>query len=210
MSIRRGRLWADLSSNNPHFDAKAYRKAGHRLLGVKATEGVTFNDPAHEKLVSAAHGVGVKVAHYHFARPDNNQPAAEAKHFWKVVQPRFKKGDLLVLDLERHHRLGMHATGPWAVAFMAALRKASGRRAILYTGAYFIMECGESIKPAMWRVWLAAYTKKRLKIPYGGRFWAWQYTGDGHGNPPHTLPGCPQNCDVSILNRRSYLWMLGR
>ena len=42
-------FFIDLSNNDPVFNAAKYRKFGHVIIGLKATEGASFIDPDHSK-----------------------------------------------------------------------------------------------------------------------------------------------------------------
>lgn len=203
------RLWADLSNNDPDFNAAKYRAAGHRLLGFKATQGETYVDRFHDKVVKDAHAHKIAVAHYHFANP--SKPAApQARFFWRTVEPTFKPGDYVVLDLEDEHPKGAQAARAWAKAFQVELLAVSGHRAILYTGRSYLADyLGHRIrfgKGRFTRFWVAEYADhlKVWLLPWARPIWAWQRTGDGLGRDPQTLAGCPPNCDVSVLNVRSY------
>ena len=202
------KLFADLSNNDPGFDAAAYARAGHKLLGYKATEGATFVDKTMTRNVRLAHAHGVRVAFYHFAQPNlASSAAAQARHFWRAVEPEYRTGDFLVLDLEVQHRHGGRACRSWARAFHRELRAASGHSAVLYTGRSFL---GDFLGPLIrfgrggfHRFWVAEYGPRLNGVLWARPVWAWQRTGDGIGRPPFTLPGCPRNCDVSVLNTRT-------
>lgn len=199
------KLWADLSNNDPNFDAARYAKAGHKLLGYKATEGATYVDKTMTRNVRLAHAHGVRVAFYHFAQPNlASSAAAQARHFWRVVKPNYRAGDYLVLDLEVQHRHGMGVTLSWARSFARELRRASGHRPILYTSQSWLVEFGPRTRLAFPRIWMAQYAQHPTPPVWARPLWAWQRTGDGVGRAPYTLPGCPGNCDVNVLNVRSY------
>lgn len=204
------KLWADLSNNNPSFDAAAYARAGHKLLGYKATEGGTYVDKTMPKNVRFAHAHGIRVAFYHFAQPNStNSAAAQARFFWRTVEPEYRAGDYLVLDLEVEHRHGARASRQWSRAFHRELKRASGHGAIMYTGRSFLADyLGPLIRVGrggFQRFWVAEYAQhlKVTMIPWARPVWAWQRTGDGQGRDPQTLPGCPDNCDVNVLNTRT-------
>lgn len=206
------RLWADLSNNDPDFDPVKYRKAGHRLLGLKVTEGKAFHDATHATNAKKAHDHKIAVAHYHFAQPDQSTPIQQASWFWKNTHYHFRQGDYVVLDLEVMHSKGQTATITWAEAFCKRLLAISGHRAVLYSGQAFLMDLGPEILKASERIWMAQYAARPVKPGFMTmrkiRLWAWQRTGDGIGPKPHTLPGCPPNCDVNVLNTRSYLHLV--
>ena len=129
-------FFIDLSNNDPIFDAAAYRKAGHVIVGLKATEGVSFIDPDHGRLAHAAGGEHIAVMHYHFARPDLNTDAEkEAAHFISVATSGNLDGprDYLVLDLERATPAGWAPDPAWSARFDRYIRAHTRFRTILYS-----------------------------------------------------------------------------
>src|SRR6266705_1968498 len=90
----------DLSSNNASIDWKRLHTAGVAAAMLKASEGVTWNDPTFAKRRHDARAAGVHVGAYHYARPHENDPVAEANHFCNIVG-HLAPGDLLpALDME--------------------------------------------------------------------------------------------------------------
>src|SRR5258708_28077374 len=84
------RLFADISDYQERFDALAYVRGGHRLVMIKATEGVDWASINHGPRADAAHGAGLHVWHYHFAHPDSDPDAiGEAAHFWRQTRPHY-------------------------------------------------------------------------------------------------------------------------
>lgn len=200
-------LFADLSNNNPSLDAVAYAKAGHLLLGLKVTEGVTFDDEDHARLSVSAHKAGVAVAHYHFAQPNANSAVAEARHFWRKAEPHFReKTDYLVLDLEVMHRDGPRACRKWARAFNREVRRISGHRCVLYTGRAFLEELGpriRSTRDGFHRFWVAEYGPRLNGVPWARPVWAWQRTDGKVGRRPYRLTGCPSpGHDVNVMGTK--------
>lgn len=136
-----------------------------KVAFIKATEGMTFTDGRFSGArLKAAMGAGLRVGVYHFARPDNNKAADEAKHFVKIVQSaggKFisledwedgKDGIVAVLDFE---------TGPfsvqWAIGFAKTFKRLTGVEVGLLYGY------GSSLNPILGAVkyfggiWFAAY-----------------------------------------------------
>jgi len=146
--------------------------AAHDQLGgdvkcafIKATEGHDWTDGRFSGArLKAAMGAGLRVGVYHFARPDNNKAADEAKHFIKIVQSaggKFisledweagKEGVVAVLDFE---------TAPfstqWAIGFAKTFKRLTGVEVGLLYGY------GSSLNPILGAVryfgaiWFAAY-----------------------------------------------------
>lgn len=202
-------LWADLSNNDPAFDPREYRRAGHLLIGWKATQGSWYVDHTHADAARRAHAEGLVVAHYHFAEPQRSGPRTEARAFWQQVRPTYRDGDYLVLDLERGKdariRGDVRTLLGWCAAFARELRKLSGHWPILYVNLDYLLTLGRMtalVFPR--RVWLAQYAEHATPPRWARPLWAWQRTDGDVGRPPFTLPGCPRRCDVNVLNARTF------
>lgn len=207
MPIPARRLMADVSNNNPGFDARAYHAAGHRAVAIKATEGVGGHQITHGPWTDAAHHAGLRVIHYHFARPDTHAtPAGEALDFLAAVEPHWRRGDRVCLDLEVAPIVAGDADR-YVRGFARAMRQRRGRvgsrHAWLYTGTFYFREHGLRL-PAGWRLWLADYAVPVLGARPGvARVWAHQFTDGRNGPLPHGVAGVAGPCDVSALSRRA-------
>lgn len=78
-------LGVDVSNLQGAIDWPKVRAAGVEYAYLKATEGATFKDGQFLTNVARAREVGIKVGAYHYARPENNTPEAEAENFLSVV-----------------------------------------------------------------------------------------------------------------------------
>ena len=199
--------FADISNNNGQITEAMIREyaKNHDVLVVKATEGRTWADPKLADFVKWAKKAGLIVAPYHFARPDNNDPAAEAAHFVRTCRaaglrlgPRrdfwYERDELPgILDYEVYHPEMLDAD--WIHSFMAHYRRLTNHgitrwkgqkdavtaNCILYGGNVVRERLGTRRVGALY--WLAAYTRT------AGPFWpaglkkrhrlAWQYSDKG-------------------------------
>lgn len=197
------RYFADISSNNSFFDAADYRRGGHLLIAIKATQGTGYVNPDYARWVEEAHKAGLVVLHYHFAATQDAR--AEAKHFLQTIGPHFKKGkDQTVLDLEVTTQPGYSITDPvnYRKWFDAELFR-YGHRPVLYSYASYLREHGSGLRPASKKIWVADY-ETHPKGGWWGNSWAWQFTDGVNGPRPHSCMGIGQ-CDVSEINTASYL-----
>ncbi len=198
------RYFADISNNNSQtVNWNQYRKAGHVLVGLKATEGNTFVDKTHPTRSENAHSAGVHVMHYHFAHPgkDANQ---QAQFFWAQIKGHFAKRDFAALDIEVSDGLSDVQVARWVEQFDAAFRHISGHTLIGYSGESFLQGLKRAgMKLAGERWWTAAYGPNEPHVA-GTTTWAWQRTDGTIGPPPHTCAGIG-NCDISSLNWATYL-----
>jgi lysozyme len=204
------RYFADISSNNSFFDAEDYRKSGHLLVAIKATQGTGYVNPKYAQWVQSAHKAGLTVLHYHFAEKQN--PVGEANHFLNTIKPHFGKKDSLVLDLEVtvDPANGYEITNPvnYRKWFDTQLFR-RGHRSILYSYASYLRQFGPGLRPISKKIWVADY-ETHPQGGWWGNSWAWQFTDGEHGPKPHSCAGIGQ-CDVSLVNPATYLRLrLGR
>jgi lysozyme len=195
-------LFADVSSNNPSFNAVQYASAGHLLIAIKATQGATYVNPSYGRWCVDAHRCRLAVAHYHFV--DGVDPVAEAQHFWAETRPHYvAKTDRLVVDIEDPalQKLGRDAPG-WLHSFDRELHRLSGVWAEGYT---FKDALTPDLRLTSGKWWVASYGNQwpsgaRRALP-NGSLWAWQYADGGPAGPagPRGAAGIGA-CDMSVLS----------
>lgn len=204
------RYMVDLSSNNPEFDAHAYRKAGHRVVALKATEGETFTDPDYGARVKAAHAAGLKVVHYLFCRPDNHSnPAGEVHHFLTVIRRHLKKGDRVCLDVEKGSPTQAYVDEAARLVVIGLKGTKVTKAGWLYSYTGFLND-HKLRAPKGWRLWLADYRMLPKVLASGlGRprsIHAHQFTDGQQGHAPRKLAGTGgHTSDVSKLSRKAVL-----
>lgn len=196
-------LFADLSSNNGAnaFDAAAYAKAGHLIIGIKASEGDSYVNPYHSGWTSSAHTHHVAVLHYHFIT--GSGAILEARHFWNTVKPLWRDGDRLAGDFEQPAlgKLGAGANEYLAI-FDHELERLSGQQMIGYT---FRSALSSTLRVLSGKWWVAsfgdAWPAGRFRRLANGSLWAWQFTDGKLGAAgPRGLTGINGRCDVSVLS----------
>lgn len=189
-------VFADLSSNNSHFDAAQYRNAGgHVFVAIKATEGTGYINPKHRSWCYAAGLHHIGIGHYHFALATD--PVKEARFFWDVVASLAGPRDYLILDMER----GVLERDPaWCKTFDNEIRKLSRFNTIVYGSESWL-----SVAPANawlagppYRFWDADWSGNRDFAPKGGVCVMRQSSDGVFGPEPHSLLGVGQ-CDVNHL-----------
>ena len=192
-------LFADLSSNNAYFHAAQYREAGHLVVAVKATEGVSYVNPEHRPWSYQAGMERVAIIHYHFARPDQGNTAdAEARFFLEVALPLAGGRDFLALDLERATPQGWSHDPAWSYAFDRYVQAHSRFHTILYASRSTL-----ELNDRAWldyqpgRVWDADWSDAPDYAPPGMITVIRQQSGVVAGRPPFELPGVGP-CDVDV------------
>lgn len=174
----------DTSHYDRITDISALPPAG--ILGVvnKATEGPGMVDKTFAARRDYVRGAGLKYGAYHFLRPGNI--AAQADHFLETANP---DADLLVaLDWE-------DTSVPLSDAklWLSIVKAKIFRWPVLYSySAMLKAALGNRPDPMLTqvRLWLAQYSASpSWPTQIWAQPWAWQYTGDGSGLPPHNMPG---------------------
>jgi len=135
------------------------RLGGVRLVGLKASEGITFKDRTVDSRAIRARSVGLRRLFYHFARPDlhPNGAITEADHFVGVVHKHLGAKDWLALDFEvRNGKLGGKAHTDWCRAFNHRVQIRTGKWPLFYANPDMIGFLNPFL-PIGGGLWLAAY-----------------------------------------------------
>jgi lysozyme len=141
------------------------------IVGViyKATEGTGYVDETYASAKKSALAAGLLWGSYHFL--DDEDPVLQAKHYLEKAE--IGPDELFCCDYEEY---GDNSAGRVG-------------QCVLYSGNW-IKETGTN--DSFWaehRLWLAQYgTTPEVPDPWS-EFWLWQYTGDGQGPEPHSVPG---------------------
>lgn len=190
----------DVSDYQDDVDWVAVRSSG-RLFGfTKATEGRTFVASTLAANRSGMEAAGLVLRGlYHFARPDRNSAADEAEHFLDTVIP-LESGEVAVLDLESG-AIGHRETGAWALAWLEAVERATGRTPWLYSYAPFLAAIDTSAL-TRFPLWIAGYGRNDGQVPSEdyrpstdrwARAVVWQYTSTA------SVPGIDGQCDDNLF-----------
>lgn len=188
MSAAAAGRFVDCSDNNPIPNLAAYKRAGHRHLCRKVSEGVGYHWSAGDRVADGAHRIGLRVGHYHWLRPDA-AASSQAAYFAGLVRPHLAAGDWLMCDYEATARVsdGGDATRARALLdFMAELAdQLPGVPAFVYTGNWYL--AGKPKMQAAVRrfgVVMSDYDDvAELPNPYRLNYVAWQFSDHA------TVPG---------------------
>lgn len=199
---------ADVSDAQATFNAAAYRAAGHRVVALKATEGLGFEAHGYAARVLAAHRAGLHVIHYHFAHPDHHDAGGdEARELLRVAQPHWRRGDRLSLDLEVDPHRTTGALLDYVGDFLAVWQRAGHHYPWLYTFTSYLDDRLAGQTPDGWRLWLADFRKMSRLEKWRRHVWAHQFTDGLVGPEPHAMAGIGR-VDVSWVSRRAYSALL--
>jgi lysozyme len=189
--------WTQVRNNmnvNPKFiDTSHYDRItdinlvkGAAILGVvnKVSEGPGMVDKTFAPRRGYVQGADMLYGGYHFIRPGNIQ--GQADHFLETVGD--PTGLLLALDWEVPE-VSLGAAKQW----LQIVHDRIGRWPVVYSYSSMLKQMlGNQNDPIMskCKLWLAQYSAiPSWPTATWPSFWAWQFTGDGNGLPPHNIPG---------------------
>ncbi len=178
----------DISHHNNVLDFNMVAASG--IWGVihKATQGKEMMDSKYASRRIRAKAAGLLWGAYHFNTGDDVK--TQVDWFLKNAQPDDKT--LMVLDYEdnRLSNMGIHQ----AVDFLHYIEGLTFRKAAIYSGNRLkenISKLGPLDRAYIvsHRLWLCQYGPVAKLPPGFSNWWLWQFTGDGLGPNPHSVPG---------------------
>ena len=184
----------DLSHHNTVVSFQQIYSAGIRGIIHKATQGTAYVDPTYHIRIKQARAAGLLTGAYHFATGDPVD--AQIKKFLDTVE--VDDQTLLALDYEPNRLSQMNIAQ--CKEFMQKIEALTGRKAVLYSGNLIkeTLHAPDSYINSH-RLWLAQYSSNPVMPPGWSDTWLWQYSGDGAGPGPKTVPGV-----TGLLDLNSY------
>lgn len=196
-------LMADFSHHNdlPKDWPSILLKHGVVAVMLKATEGTGFVDKTYKTRVEAAKAAGLCVGAYHYLRA--NAGVKQADHFLRTTGAASDPDLAVCCDWEVNDQTQEEATLETCEAFVRTLMAACpDRRPMLYFNNLRLTskKVSKTSLIAKCVAWPSRYGPKLGKVapPFSG-YGFWQYTGDGLGDEPHTLPGLKGVCDLNVF-----------
>lgn len=160
------------------------------LWGIihKASQGSAYQDASYSKRRQAAIDAGLLWGAYHFN--DGSSVKTQIDNFFDAAVP--DDHTLMCLDFEDNPRSNMSVS--MAVDFLHQAEVRLDRKLVIYSGNRLKESIG-SLMPAdrdyvcSHKLWLCQYGA-HVVLPSGfDKYFLWQYTGDGMGQPPHFVDG---------------------
>lgn len=200
------RIFPDINNFTERFQAHQVRAAGALVIGVLASDGESFVSPSYAQQVAHAHEAHLQVWHYHFCRPESDPNAiGEMGHFWKTVRGHYKRGDRLVLDVERNHPAGPMGLVKYVHRCDHVLHQLSGIHQVTYMPDSLFRSCGSGLQTLSKEFWIASWGGRVARLGAGRRMIAQQINDGQDGYPPLRYPGIG-SCDMNRLQ----LWYTRR
>ena len=158
---------------------------------IKTLVGHITTDSYPHRAASTGMGVGA----YHFG--GNSDGRLQALRYLGIIE----SGWLMVIDYERYPNSQM--TIAQLEAFIATIEAQTGRLPWIYYGELLLQQAADGLikKDSIIRrckAWISRYSSKQPSPIDGHDLVLWQFTGDGQGPMPHTVPGCANNADLSM------------
>jgi GH25 family lysozyme M1 (1,4-beta-N-acetylmuramidase) len=199
-------LYSDVHKTDPVSDFTALAQANIWGMIHKATQGAGNTDPAYAARTKAARLGGLYTGAYHFNTGDTIP--GQVNHFFDAAQPDAKT--FMCLDFEDNRASQMSLS--MAVEFLQLADEQLGRTLWLYSGnriKELIVDQSAEVREVFSKryFWLCEYGPIARMTDSNGALlpWAqpnlWQFTGDGVGPTPHSLPGViTQGIDINSFN----------
>jgi lysozyme len=172
----------DVSNNNGLINWEQWR--GHiSFAEIKATEGLTFDDPTFAENWRHAFRLGIPRFAYHYAHPEED-PAKQAAFFTRVVRTEgMRSADHFVLDLEDNGGNSPMEVSFWAYVFCREINRLNPGKRILVQSFPSFIEAGHCAKLGPWHLWVMDWNVPKPVMPMGPwKNWAfWQYVQGTQG-----------------------------
>lgn len=145
---------------------------------MKASEGKTYRDPRKNEYLQLMEHDRQLLGFYHYARPENNDPATEAWNFIDSVGAYAGRA-MFALDVEgKAFSLEKAPLSAWVLTWLKTVENETGVKPLVYTGTEGLLKFGRAILANDTGLWFARYRnrlQKEMYSPYP--FWAiWQFT----------------------------------
>ena len=155
---------------------------------IKVTEGMTVIDPMADTFFKQASKLGKKIGFYHFAHPENNSAAKEAKFFYKQAKQMFGHG-IPILDWESIGRANIK----WAKEWLDEIYRLTGVKPLIYMSESVVNNHNwKEVAEADYGLWVAKYRDTAIHYNYDMtdagkkpvvKHWSviamWQWTAQG-------------------------------
>lgn len=171
------------------------------LFGIcKATEGITFKDPEFDDNWVRIKNANLIRGAYHFYL-SNDDPAEQAKFFWKRIEGYSNQDLPLILDIERgglKSNISKAELQADLKTFLEELEELSGRKPMIYSNTYFANEYLTNKYFADYSLWLAEYTKRLTpNVPNTWKTKGWEFW---QKSASYELKAANEKVDYDVFN----------
>jgi len=187
-------------------DIKAMWNAGYRVIGLKATEGVSWVDPTFEPSWNEALECGFLIIAYHFFRSNLSGVAQAEWHLEKTRRMEEQgKGHILSnqVDVETNDSTTQANRRVRVLECLKKIDEGTGRIPGCYSSPYLWGQLMGTVNwISLYRNWIASWTSAAAPtMPPGWTkesTWYWQRGIAGkHSWLPSSVPGCTGQIDYN-------------
>lgn len=178
---------ADVSSWQGNFDWNGAKNGGMVFGYARISDGLGYIDSQFGNNWSKMNAAGILRGAYQFFRPGDDA-TQQANMMVQKVGGKLGGGDLpCMIDVEATDGQSPATIAAKVQTWLNIVEQGTGRRPIIYTGAYFWQDYVQSTGFGGYPLWIAAYGPVCPSVPDGWSNWLiWQYS-DGNGSLDHDV-----------------------
>ena len=179
MQSRRRLEGIDVSHWEGRIDFPEVRRAGIRIVYIKASEGDREVDPDFERNYREAQTAGLKIGFYHYLTARTAEEGREqARHFARVIREKQYEA-CAVMDFEAFCDMVFDLIKEVALAFLRELETLTEKMVAVYSDASNAANVFDE-RLAFYPLWIAEYGVSQPQMNNDWREWeGWQYTDAG-------------------------------
>lgn len=170
----------DISEWQGSINFRRVKRAGIRIVYMKATQGTDFVDPDFERNYRDAEKEHLKIGFYHYVTAQNAaQAREEARFFASHIKGKIQHVRA-AMDFEEFGDLTRTEIREIAIRFLEELGEAMGHRPVIYTDASNASGTFADDRFREYPLWIAEYGVSRPDMENPWHRWSgWQYTDQG-------------------------------
>lgn len=171
----------DVSNWEGKIDFRKVRKAGIRIVYIKATQGQDIVDEEFERNYREARREGLRVGFYHYltARTEG-EARQQAEFFYSKIGDKEQQAKP-AMDFEVFGALTHPEIHNISLQFLRELEARSGERPVIYADAVNASGVFDDSRFCEYPLWIAEYGVSHPEMENRWRRWSgWQYTDRGH------------------------------
>ncbi|MGP9721597.1 glycoside hydrolase family 25 protein [Corynebacterium sp. AOP40-4SA-5] len=164
------------------IDWQSVAASGQSFAFIKASEGTGYVNPYFTSDSAKASAAGVTPGSYHYAKPGETDPRAEAQHYAATLATGVQPSLPPTLDLEESGGLAPEDLQNWVRDWIDEIKVQTGREPIIYTYQNFwLNDMGNTTEFSEYPLWLAYYNPTLPNEIPGGwdEVTFWQYSSEG-------------------------------
>lgn len=170
----------DVSHWEGRIDFRRVRKAGIRIVYIKATQGQDIVDEEFERNYRDAHREGLRIGFYHYVTARSTEEAKrQADFFYDKIRDKEQHAKP-AMDFEVFGALTQSEIRNISLQFLKELEARSGNRPVVYADETNASGVFDDDRFRDYPLWIAQYGVSHPEMENRWRRWSgWQYTDRG-------------------------------